>query len=79
MKFIPIEKQAPPFDTLVLVSDERKCHYSLAYNECYPPEISMTQYLELPIGMYVTLQGKGRQVYIEAPFEIKYWAEVNHD
>ncbi len=73
--WIDIDNRKPPFDTLVLVRGKDKEYifhrYALAYNECYPPEMSMTQVLELKKETMEKIP-----VFNEVPFDITEWVEV---
>jgi hypothetical protein len=73
--WMSINKEKPPFDTLVIVRGNDEYGgtvYSLAYNECFPPEMGMT----LITGMDYREEKEYRlPVYKAVPFEIEYWKD----
>jgi hypothetical protein len=79
---------APPFDVLCIVygtkivKDYLEKEYSvpsycIAYNECYAPEICMTQVIELPNNCEVIRNNIGKAIYVDVPFEREKWCEID--
>lgn len=75
-KWYSVEKDGPPpFEELCLVRGKHKefgyNQYALAYNECYRPDMNMTQVIELQDNAYRELISS--HICLDIPFTIESW------